>query len=173
MLIMAGKSIGINESKMRAYKSGVSYPSEKTTNKIFKPSKRLARNCLSYHSNNIFPLIELPPRPREPVQKHAGLPQKQPFLQEPVPIIADLPHPVPSCHFERSLPVIPSAAKESICHFERSREISPPHSHRKTLHSILPKMPHSQLLLTAEEAIFYLHFVLGKNFSIFAKISNT
>ncbi len=28
--------VGINESKMRAYKSGVSYPGEKTTSKIFK-----------------------------------------------------------------------------------------------------------------------------------------
>ncbi len=41
MLIMAGKSIGINESKMRAYKSGVSYPGEKTTKKIFKAVQKI------------------------------------------------------------------------------------------------------------------------------------
>lgn len=33
--------VGINESKMRAYKSGVSYPGEKTTVKIFKAVKEI------------------------------------------------------------------------------------------------------------------------------------
>lgn len=33
---------GVNESKMRAYKSGAAYPGEKTTSKIFKAVKRLA-----------------------------------------------------------------------------------------------------------------------------------
>lgn len=33
--------VGINESKMRAYKSGVSYPGEKTTSKIFKAVKEI------------------------------------------------------------------------------------------------------------------------------------
>lgn len=32
---------GINESKMRAYKRGVSYPGEKTTSKIFKAIKSI------------------------------------------------------------------------------------------------------------------------------------
>jgi len=31
--------VGVNESKMRAYKSGVSYPGEKTTSKIVKAIK--------------------------------------------------------------------------------------------------------------------------------------
>lgn len=35
--------VGINESKMRAYKSGVSYPGEKTTSKIFKAVKQLGK----------------------------------------------------------------------------------------------------------------------------------
>lgn len=34
---------GINESKMRAYKSGVSYPGEKTTSKIFKAVKEIGK----------------------------------------------------------------------------------------------------------------------------------
>ena len=33
---------GINESKMRAYKCGVAYPGEKTTEKIFRAIKKLA-----------------------------------------------------------------------------------------------------------------------------------
>lgn len=33
--------VGVNESKMRAYKSGVSYPGEKTTSKIVKAIKRI------------------------------------------------------------------------------------------------------------------------------------
>ena len=32
---------GVNESKMRAYKSGTSYPGEKTTAKIFKAVQRI------------------------------------------------------------------------------------------------------------------------------------
>ena len=35
--------VGINESKMRAYKSGVSYPGEKTTSKIFKAVKEIGK----------------------------------------------------------------------------------------------------------------------------------
>ncbi len=35
--------VGINESKMRAYKSGVSYPGEKTTNKIFKAVQKIGQ----------------------------------------------------------------------------------------------------------------------------------
>lgn len=33
--------VGINESKMRAYKSGVTYPGEKTTSKIIKAVKEI------------------------------------------------------------------------------------------------------------------------------------
>jgi len=33
--------VGINESKMRAYKSGVAFPGEKTTAKIFKAVKKI------------------------------------------------------------------------------------------------------------------------------------
>lgn len=33
---------GINESKMRAYKSGAAYPGEKTSTKIFKAVRRIA-----------------------------------------------------------------------------------------------------------------------------------
>jgi hypothetical protein len=40
--------VGINESKMRAYKSGVSYPGEKTTNKIFKAVKEIGQElCIA------------------------------------------------------------------------------------------------------------------------------
>ena len=35
--------VGINESKMRAYKCGVSYPGEKTTSKIFKAVKEIGK----------------------------------------------------------------------------------------------------------------------------------
>lgn len=35
---------GVNESKMRAYKSGVSFPGEKTTARIFKAVKRIAED---------------------------------------------------------------------------------------------------------------------------------
>ena len=35
--------VGINESKMRAYKSDVSYPGEKTTSKIFKAVKEIGK----------------------------------------------------------------------------------------------------------------------------------
>lgn len=39
---------GINESKMRAYKSGISYPGEKTTNKIIKAIKSIGEDlCAS------------------------------------------------------------------------------------------------------------------------------
>ena len=39
---------GINESKMRAYKSGISYPGEKTTNKIIKAIKSIGADlCAS------------------------------------------------------------------------------------------------------------------------------
>lgn len=33
---------GINESKMRAYKSGAAYPGEKTTSRIFRAVRRIA-----------------------------------------------------------------------------------------------------------------------------------
>lgn len=40
--------VGINESKMRAYKSGITYPGEKTTAKIFKAIQRIgAELCTS------------------------------------------------------------------------------------------------------------------------------
>ena len=40
--------VGINESKMRAYKSGVSFPGEKTTSKIFKAVKEIGREfCIA------------------------------------------------------------------------------------------------------------------------------
>lgn len=38
---------GVNESKMRAYKSGVSYPGEKTTAKIFKAVKTIGSELSS------------------------------------------------------------------------------------------------------------------------------
>lgn len=38
---------GINESKMRAYKSGVSYPGEKTTAKIYEAVKTIGKELSS------------------------------------------------------------------------------------------------------------------------------
>ena len=38
---------GINESKMRAYKSGISYPGEKTTARIFKAIRRIGTDLCS------------------------------------------------------------------------------------------------------------------------------
>ncbi len=41
------KYAGVNESKMRAYKSGIAYPGEKTTSKIFQAIKRLGRDFIA------------------------------------------------------------------------------------------------------------------------------
>ena len=38
---------GVNESKMRAYKSGVSFPGEKTTAKILKAARHIAADLMA------------------------------------------------------------------------------------------------------------------------------
>lgn len=39
--------VGVNESKMRAYKSGSSFPSERTTKKIFKAVQTIGREMIA------------------------------------------------------------------------------------------------------------------------------